>query len=65
MKNTVSENMKDNQTADKIRKVAMDFDNAIENKNIEVIVSAFPDECKIELLGITLMGKDGVRIFNL
>jgi len=53
--------MKYNQLPDEIRKVAMDLDNAIENKDIYVILSSFSDDCEIELLGIMLTGKEGAR----
>jgi ketosteroid isomerase-like protein len=53
--------MKYNQLPDEIRKVAMDLDNAIENKDIDVILSSFSDDCEIELLGIKLTGKEGAR----
>ncbi len=50
-----------NQDSDKIREVAMEFDNAIEKRDIEMMVNAFTDDCEIELLGVVLKGKDGVR----
>jgi ketosteroid isomerase-like protein len=49
------------QSAEKIKEVAMQFDVAIENRDIELMVSAFADDCEIELLGVVLKGKDGVR----
>ncbi len=49
------------QNEDKIRQVAMDFDNAIESKDIDLMVSFFTDDCEIELMGIKLSGKDGAR----
>jgi ketosteroid isomerase-like protein len=49
------------QDKDRIRQVAMDFDNAIESKNIDHMVSFFADDCEIELMGIRLSGKDGAR----
>ncbi len=39
----------------------MEFDVAIENRDIEMMVNAFSDDCEIELLGVVLKGKDGVR----
>jgi ketosteroid isomerase-like protein len=39
----------------------MDFDNAIESKDIDHMVSFFADDCEIELMGIKLSGKDGAR----
>ncbi|MGY5863401.1 MAG: nuclear transport factor 2 family protein [Candidatus Thorarchaeota archaeon] len=49
------------QEEDRIREVAMDFDNAIESKDIDHMVSFFADDCEIELMGIKLLGKDGAR----
>jgi ketosteroid isomerase-like protein len=49
------------QTPDMIRKVAMDFDNAIEAKNIEAALSAFSPECEIELFGTKLYGLENAR----
>lgn len=49
------------QSPDEIRKVAMDFDNAIEGKNVEVALSSFADDCEIELLGVKLTGREGAR----
>ena len=53
--------MTQKQDEDRIREVAMDFDNAIESKNIDQMVSFFADDCEIELMGIKLSGKDGAR----
>jgi ketosteroid isomerase-like protein len=39
----------------------MDFDNAIESKDIDHMVSFFADDCEIELMGIRLTGKKGAR----
>lgn len=49
------------QDKDRIKQVAMDFDNAIESKDIDHMVSFFADDCEIELMGIKLSGKDGAR----
>jgi ketosteroid isomerase-like protein len=49
------------QDADKIKQVAKDFDDAIESKDIDQMVSFFADDCSIELMGIKLLGKDGAR----
>ena len=53
--------MTEEQDEDKIRQVAMDFDNAIESKDIDLMVSFFADDCEIELMGIVLSGKEGAR----
>ena len=49
------------QEVSRIREVAMDFDNAIEARDIGQMVDAFAEDCEIELMGITLKGKDGAR----
>ena len=48
------------QLPDKIREVAMDLDKAVERKNIPLILTSFAENCEIELLGIKLVGKEGV-----
>lgn len=49
------------QSPEEIRKVAMEFDNAIESKNVELALSGFADDCEIELLGARLIGIQGAR----
>ncbi|TFF96917.1 nuclear transport factor 2 family protein [Candidatus Thorarchaeota archaeon] len=49
------------QSPERIKDVAMEFDNAIEAKDIRKVVAAFADDCEIELLGLTLEGKTGVK----
>ena len=53
--------MEKKQSAEKIRQVAMDFDNAIESRNFEKALSAFASGCEIELLGVKLTGLEGAR----
>jgi ketosteroid isomerase-like protein len=53
--------MDENQSAEKIRKLSLDLDKALENKNVEFVLSSFSDDCEIELLGIKLVGKAGVK----
>ncbi|MBM4447705.1 MAG: nuclear transport factor 2 family protein [Chloroflexi bacterium] len=53
--------MADKKSADKIRRVAMTLDNAIENKSLETVISCFADDCEIELLRHSLYGKAGVK----
>jgi ketosteroid isomerase-like protein len=48
------------QLPEKIRQAAVELDNAIENKDVERILSGFSDDCEIELLGIKLTGKEGL-----
>ena len=49
------------QSPDKIRKIALALDIAIEIKNIEGILSSFTEDCEIELLRQHLIGKEGVK----
>ena len=49
------------QSPERIREVAMEFDAAIEARDVERVLSAFADDCRIELLGTTLEGKEGAR----
>jgi ketosteroid isomerase-like protein len=49
------------QSAERIKQVAMEFDNALETRDVERVVSAFTEDCEIELLGITLKGREGAR----
>jgi ketosteroid isomerase-like protein len=49
------------QSSEAILKSALNLDNAIENRDIESAVSKFSDDCEIELLGVKLSGKDGVK----
>ena len=53
--------MERKQSTGKIRKMAMDLDNAIVNKDIEGILSSFAGDCEIELLRQHLVGKEGVK----
>ena len=53
--------MGNRQSPDKIRKVAADFDKAVETKNMERILASFADDCEIELLGQHLSGREGMN----
>ena len=46
---------------EKIREVAKELDDSLETKNIDQILPFFADDCEIELLGITVKGKEGVE----
>ena len=48
-------------SAEQILKYAKSLDDAIEKQNVEETVSYFSDDCEIELLGIKLNGKGGLR----
>ena len=47
--------------SEKIRELAKALDDAIENRGIEDVISHFSETCEIELLGIKLTGKEGLR----
>ena len=48
-----------------IKKLAMAFDKALENKDLEKVIDNFTDDCEIELLSIQLSGKEGAtKWFN-
>jgi hypothetical protein len=49
------------QRPDEIRQVAMEFDNAIESRNMELALSSFADDTEIELLGVKLVGRQGAK----
>ena len=49
------------QASEAILKAALNLDKAIENKDFQSVISKFTNDCKIELLGVKLAGKDGVK----
>ncbi|TES88625.1 MAG: nuclear transport factor 2 family protein [Dehalococcoidia bacterium] len=49
------------KSTDEIRRVAMALDNAIENKDPDAVIACFADDCEIELLRHSLVGKAGVK----
>jgi ketosteroid isomerase-like protein len=53
--------MPTDQSLDQIRRLAKDLDDAVVQGDIEMIVSFFTDDCEVELPGVKLVGKDGVR----
>jgi hypothetical protein len=46
---------------EQIRQYAKALDDAIEKHDTEEIVSYFSEDCEVELLGISLTGKEGLR----
>ena len=44
-----------------IRQGAMELDEAIERQDIDKIITCFSNDCEIELLGVKLTGKAGLR----
>ena len=53
--------MKSQQSRRAILKMAKQLDDAIENRDVDFIISCFAMDCEIELLGVKLRGQDGVR----
>jgi ketosteroid isomerase-like protein len=49
------------QASEASLKTALNLDKAIENQNFEAVLSKFSVDCEIELLGIKLTGRDGVK----
>jgi ketosteroid isomerase-like protein len=47
--------------SEEMRKVALAFDDALENKDRQAILEKFTDDCEIELLSIKLKGKEGAE----
>lgn len=46
---------------DKIKNIARKFDDAIVNKDLKTVLETFHDDCEIELLNVTLEGREGVE----
>ena len=44
-----------------IKEIAMAFDKALEDKDINKVIESFTDDCEIELLSTKLQGKQGVK----
>lgn len=53
--------MEQNLSPEKIRKLAKALDDAIENRKTKEVMSYFAETCEIELLGVKLTGKEGLR----
>ena len=49
------------QSEKEIRIYAKALDDAIEGGNIDEVLSYFRDDCEIELLGVKLSGKEGLK----
>jgi uncharacterized protein (TIGR02246 family) len=48
-------------SSEEIRRVAMDFDKALESKDLQAVMDKFTDDCEIELLGVKLSGREGAE----
>ena len=53
--------MEQKLVTEQILKYARALDDAIEQRDIEGVVSCFSDGCEIELPGVKLTGKEGLR----
>ncbi|MEJ2281078.1 MAG: hypothetical protein P8X97_04065 [Candidatus Bathyarchaeota archaeon] len=53
--------MEHTQSSEAILKTALNLDKAIETRNIENVLSKFSVDCEIEILGIKLSGRNGVK----
>ena len=53
--------MEQHLSPEKIRELAKALDDAIESRKTEDVISHFSETCEIELLGIKLTGKEGLR----
>ena len=53
--------MKQQLITENILKYAKALDDAVEKRDTEEFISYFSDNCEIELLGIKLSGKEGIR----
>ena len=53
--------MEGKNSAEEIQKVALALDNAIENKRLDAVLLCFADDCEIEMLRNSLVGKAGVE----
>jgi ketosteroid isomerase-like protein len=51
--------MENEQDPKRIRKAAKDFDDAVERRDIDLALSFFSDDCRIDMLGLSLAGKTG------
>ena len=47
--------------ANRIRALAKSLDDAIENEDIEKVLSFFTEDCETELLGLRLKGRQGLK----
>ena len=53
--------MQNNNQINKIRAEARKLDDAVEDKDMETILSCFAEDCEVELFGIRLQGKEGLK----
>ena len=53
--------MNNSDSSEEIRRVALALDDALESRNLQAVTDKFANDCEIELLGVKLFGKEGVR----
>lgn len=53
--------MNDHLISARIKDVAKEFDSVVERKDLERAMSYFSERCEIEMLGLTLEGKEGAK----
>jgi hypothetical protein len=53
--------MKQQLIAENILKYAKALDDAIEKRNVEEVISYFSDKCEVELAGVKLSSKEGLK----
>ena len=53
--------MVEKQTKEKILELAANLDRDLELKNINRLITYFSEDCEIEILGINLIGKEGLK----
>lgn len=46
---------------EEIRKAALAFDDALENKDLPKVLEGLTDDCEIELLNVKVRGKEGAK----
>jgi ketosteroid isomerase-like protein len=49
------------QSPERIKKVAMDLDNALDAKDFAAFIDCFANDCTLEMFGIELRGKEGMK----
>lgn len=53
--------MATHQSPDDIRQAAKQLDDAVEQKDVETVLSCFADDGEVQLGGVTLHGKEGLQ----
>jgi ketosteroid isomerase-like protein len=53
--------MATHHSPEEIRRRAKELDDAVEEEDVEKVLSFFSDDCEVRFGGVTLRGKDGLR----